>query len=215
MQQLNWSPRTELGAKVAKGELTSLDSILEKGFVILEPEIVDSLVPDMLNEVIYIGGSPGKGGGIRRTATRRTARMHKSGRRYKLTAMIVVGDEKGIVGLGVASSKEHRTAIEKALLAAKLNVIRVRKGCGSWECSCGGDHSIPFRTKGKAGSVTATLMPAPKGVGLVASNEAKKILRLAGLKDVWVATEGQTQTRINLINAIFQALKNMSRTKRM
>ncbi len=215
MAGLNWNPKTELGIKVAKGELTNLEDILERGFVILEPEIVDALVPDILNEVIYIGGSPGKGGGIRRTATRRTARMHKSGRRYKLTAMVVAGDGKGIVGLGVASSKEHRTAIEKALLAAKLNVIRVRKGCGSWECSCGGSHSIPFRVIGKVGSVTVTLMPAPKGVGLVASNEAKKILNLAGVKDVWVKTEGQTQTRLNLITAIFAALKNMSRTKRL
>jgi len=209
----DWIPKTDLGSRVLKGEFKSLGELLKKGLVILEPEIVDALVPDLKQEVIFIGGSPGKGGGIRRTATKRTARMHKSGRRFKLTAIVVIGDERGIVGLGKASSREHRTAMEKATMAAKLNVIRTRKGCGSWECGCGGEHSIPFKTAAKEGSVKVELLPAPKGVGIVASQAPKKILTLAGIKDVWVKTSGQTRTRGNLACAVFKALKNLNRTK--
>lgn len=208
-----WVPKTALGKEVLEGRYEDLRDILKNGLIILEPEIIDYLVPNLKNEIIYIGGSPGKGGGIRRTATKRTARMHKSGRRFKLTAMVIVGDENGIVGLGKASSKEHRIAIEKATTQAKLNVIRIRKGCGSWECSCDEDHSIPFKTEAKCGSVNVILLPAPKGVGIVANESVKKLLMLAGIKDIWVKTLGQTRTRINLLEAVFQALKNLNRTK--
>lgn len=213
MQKVEWIPRTDLGKKVVEGKFESLDQILDQGHDILEPEIVDAFIPDLKQEIIYIGGSPGKGGGIRRTATKRTARMHKSGRRYKLTAMMAVGDGERIIGLGKATSKEHRIALEKAAMQARLNVIRVRKGCGSWECACSGNHSIPFKAVAKSGSVKVEIFPAPKGTGIVANESVKKILNLAGIHDVWVKTEGQTATRTNLLSAVFQALKNLSRTK--
>lgn len=208
-----WIPKTKLGQRVLRGEFENLDDILKMGLTILEPEIVDTMIPDIKQEIIYVGGSPGKGGGIRRTATKRTARMHKSGRRFKLTSVIVVGDENGIVGLGMASSREHRIAIEKALSQAKINVIRVKKGCGSWECGCSGEHSIPFKSEVKYGSIHVKLLPAPKGVGIVADASTKKVLQLAGVDDVWVKISGQTGTRVNLIQAVFLALKNLNRTK--
>jgi small subunit ribosomal protein S5 len=212
-KETEWIPKTKLGNDVLAGNYKSLEEILEKGELILEPEIVDALIPDIMQEIVYIGGSPGKGGGIRRTATKMTARMHKSGRRFKLAAVAVVGNGNGIVGIGSAISKEHRTALEKAVKNAKLNTIRVRRGCGSWECGCGGEHSIPFKTKGKSGSVQVTLVPAPKGVGMVASDETKKILRLAGINDVWVKTAGKTSTRNNLVLAVFDAIKNLNKGK--
>jgi len=208
-----WIPKTVLGKKVVKGQYSSVEEILEKGELILEPEIIDHLIPNIKQEIIYIGGTPGKGGGSRRTATKKTARMHKSGRRFKLTALIVIGNENGIVGLGKASSREHRIAIDKANKQAKLNVIRVRRSCGSWECACSGDHSIPFQTEAKTGSVKVVLKPAPKGVGIVADSSTKKILQLAGIKDVWVQTYGCTGTRMNLALAVFGCLKNLNRTK--
>lgn len=208
-----WIPKTKLGHRILRGEFKTLEDVLKAGELILEPGIVDYLVPDIKHEIIFIGGTPGKGGGIRRTATKRTVRMHKSGRRYKLSSVVVVGNCDGIVGVGKASSQEHRTAIEKAIEQAKLNVIRVRRGCGSWECGCEGNHSIPFRTQGKCGSVRVELLPAPRGVGIVANDESKKILYLAGIKDVWMKTFGQTRTKTNLIYAIFDALKNLNRTK--
>jgi len=212
-EKKEWIPKTVLGKKVLKGEYSNVEEILKKGELILEPEIIDNLIPDLKQEVIYIGGTPGKGGGIRRTATKKTSRMHKSGRRFKLTSVIVVGNENGIVGLGKASSKEHRTAIEKATNQAKLNVIRVRRSCGSWECACSGDHSIPFQTEAKVGSVRTVLKPAPKGVGIVANEASSKILKLAGIKDVWVKTYGATATRTNLTFAVLEALKKLNRTK--
>jgi len=208
-----WVPKTKLGMEVVAGKYKSLSEIISKGEIILEPQIVDYLVPNLKEELIYIGGTPGKGGGIRRTPTKMTARMHKSGRRFKLTAVVVVGNEDGIVGIGKASSNEHRIAIEKAIQQAKLNVINVRRGCGSWECNCGRTHSIPFKTRGKSGSVEIILSPTPMGVGLVADDESKKILRLAGIKDVWSKTFGMTCTRINLAFAVFDALRNLSKTK--
>jgi small subunit ribosomal protein S5 len=212
-REVNWVPKTKLGKEVVEGKYENLEEILESGKVILEPGIVDKLVPDLEQEIIFIGGSPGKGGGIRRTATKRTARMHKSGRRFKLTAIVVVGDKKNLVGVGKASSKEHRTAIEKATTKAKLNMIRVRMGCGNWECACGGEHSIPFRTEAKHGSVRVILSSAPKGVGIVADRTTKKMLGLAGISDIWLKTYGTTGTRGNLVYAVFAALKNLNRTK--
>ncbi|MBI4021684.1 MAG: 30S ribosomal protein S5 [Candidatus Aenigmarchaeota archaeon] len=208
-----WTPRTDLGRAVQKGEITSVVDILNKGGVILEPEIIDALIPNLKEEVIYIGGSPGKGGGIRRTATKRTVRMHKSGRRYTLSAVVAVGDGLGIVGLGKAASKEHRTALEKATLQAKLNVIHVRKGCGSWECACGSSHSIPFRTEASCGSIRVALLPGPKGLGLVANPTVRQILSLAGIKDIWVKTSGNTGARGNLVYAVFDALNKLNGTK--
>jgi len=212
-RETDWIPKTKLGNDILAGKYKSIDEVLEKGELILEPEIVDAMIPDLMQEVIYIGGSPGKGGGIRRTATKMTARMHKSGRRFKLSALVVVGNGNGVVGIGRGISKEHRTALEKATKNAKLSVIRVRRGCGSWECGCGGNHSIPFRVTGREGSVIVTLLPAPKGVGIVASEEVRKILKLAGLKDVWVKTSGKTETRTNLAMAVFSALKNLNSGK--
>lgn len=208
-----WTPKTNLGKDVLKGKFKTIDDLLKSGELILEPEIVDYLIPDIKSEVIYIGGSPGKGGGVRRTATKRTVRMHKSGRRFKLTSVITVGNGSSVIGISKASAREHRNALEKALVQAKTNIIRVRKGCGSWECGCGGDHSIPFKTNAKVGSVEVELYPAPKGVGIVASVAAKKILTLAGVKDIWVKTRGQTDTRGNLAFATFEALKNLNRAK--
>jgi len=204
-----WVPKTSLGKDVAEGKIKSLDEIFESGKKIIEPEIVDKLVPNLKSELILIGGRTGKGGGIERIPIRITASMHKSGRRFRVSALAVVGNEDGLVGVGKGSSVEPRDAIEKAINKAKLNIIKIKRGCGSWECSCNQEHSIPYKTEGKSGSVRVILLPAPSGVGLVASDEAKKILRLAGIKDVWVKTFGDTRTRINLITAIFNALKNL------
>lgn len=212
-EKKEWIPRTQLGKRVMGGEFGSLDEVLGQGNLVLEAGIVDHLVPTLKEEVVLIGGSPGKGGGAKRTPTRRTSRMHKSGRRMKMTAMIAVGNGAGLFGIGKSGSRENRIALQRAVAAAKLNMTRVRLGCGSWECRCGGTHSIPFKVYGRSGSVRVRLLPAPKGVGIVASSEVKKMLQLAGIKDVWAKLDGQTSTRINLAQALFAALKALSGTK--
>ena len=206
---MKWTPRTNLGKDVMKGKVTDINKILEEGIKIKEYEIVDFLIPNLESELIFIGGRPGKGGGIERTPLRISAKMHKSGRRYTSTAFVVVGNKDGIIGVGKGRAKESRRAIDKAIKKAKLSLIKVPRGCGSWECGCGGSHSIPFKTEGKSGSVKVTLMPAPRGIGLAVDDETKKILSLAGVSDVWGNTLGNTGSRINLISAIFDALKNL------
>lgn len=208
-----WTPRTSLGKDVLAGKITDIETLFEKGIKITEPTIVDVLLPGISNEVILIGGSSGKGGGKRRTPSKRTTRMHKSGRRFRLSAMAIVGNGNGYVGLGTAHGPpgRHRDVIAKALAKAKLNIIPVRRGCGSWECACGTPHSLPFEVKGKSGSVHVALKPAPKGVGLVVMDEVKKVMRLAGITDVWCKSRGQTTTRANIIKAVFDALNKMNR----
>jgi small subunit ribosomal protein S5 len=210
-----WKPRTSLGKQVFEGKITSIEEILSKGERIKEPEIVDWLVPELKSEIILIGGRRGKGGGIQRIPIKITATMTKSGRRFRYSALMVVGNENGLVGVGRASSRETRVALDKALRRAKLNLIIVKRGCGSWECGCKKEpHSIPCKVKGLSGSVRAVLLPAPKGIGLVASDEVKKLLRLAGIKDIWVKTFGDTRTRTNVIYAVYNALKDLYRYER-
>lgn len=209
---VEWKPRTQLGKDVMEGRITSLDEIFTLGKQIKEPEILDKLLPGLRTDVIFIGSSPGKGGGGKKTPTKRTARMHRSGRRYKVSAFVVLGTA-GCLGVGKATAIEHRVAIQKATQNAKLNVIPVKLGCGSWECACGGSHSIPFEVSGKSGSVRIVLKPAPKGLGLCISNEAKKALDIAGVKDIWSKDYGQSRTRTNYIMAIYNAFKKMNKTK--
>ncbi len=206
----NWVPKTKLGKMVLRGEIKDIDEIFARGLKIREPEIVDYLLPNLKHELVLIGGTPGKGGGIRRTPTRRTARMHRSGRRYKISAFAIVGDENGHVGVGKGEGTTHAIAIEKAIKRAKLNLIPVARGCGSWECRCGEPHSIPARTSGKCGSVRVTLIPAPRGLGLCCGDELKKLLRLAGIKDIWSKSKGNTRTRMNFVLAAFDALKKLN-----
>lgn len=208
-----WVPKTELGKKILEGKITDIEYIFSEGLKISEPEIVDFLVKNINSEIVFIGGSAGKGGGIRRTSTKRTARMHKSGRRYSASALVIVGNGNGYVGLGFASgtSQQQRETIARAVGKAKLNIIPIRRGCGSWECACGEAHSIPFRVSGRSGSVAIDLKPAPKGIGLCVSEEVKNLMRLAGIKDVWSKTRGQTQSRINQVRAAFEALKKINK----
>jgi len=210
--QVEWIPRTELGKKVAAGEVTSIDDIFANGWKIKESQIVDRLLPDLRSEIIFMGGSPGKGGGIKRTPTRRTVRMHSSGRRYKISACAIVG-RPGYIGLGKATAKEHDVAINKAINFAKLSLIKVKRGCGSWQCGCGENHSVPIKIIGKEGSVKVTLIPAPKGIGLAIGEEEKKLMRIAGVKDIWSKTQGDTRRRLNYAKAIINAFKNTNKIR--
>jgi small subunit ribosomal protein S5 len=93
--------------------------------------------------------------------------------------------------------------------------MKITRGCGSFDCSCGQPHSIPVRVGGKCGSAEVVLMPAPQGTGLVAGDELKKILRLAGIKDVYSKTFGKTKTTGNLAKACMEALKKTNKIKNL
>lgn len=205
----NWNPKTEVGKRTKAGEIKDIDQILDKNLPILETEIVDILLPNMESILIMIGQSKGKFGGGKRSIWRQTQKKTCEGNRPKFTSVAVIGNKDGYIGLGVGKAKETVPAREKAIRQAKLNLIKIKRGCGSWECSCAGPHSIPFKVYGKCGSVEVELMPSPKGSSLRVEKECQKILELAGIKDVYSKTKGQTTTRLNLIKACFAALKQL------
>ncbi|RLJ01521.1 MAG: 30S ribosomal protein S5 [Candidatus Aenigmatarchaeota archaeon] len=188
-----WQPKTRLGMLVKEGHVTSIDEIFANNIPIKEVEIIDALLPDLKHEIINVNF---------------VQRQTDAGEVSRFQVTVVVGNENGYVGIGMGKAKQIRNAIENAIRTAKLNIIPVRRGCGSWECLCGEPHSIPFKVKGKSGSVEVVLLPAPKGVGLVAGDIAKVVLRLAGIKDVWTRTRGETRTAHNMAKAVYNALKN-------
>jgi small subunit ribosomal protein S5 len=196
-----WIPQTELGKKVKEGAVTSMSDVLRSSNRIMEIGIIDTLMPE-LNEKDY----------QEVLNVNMVQRMTDSGRRVKFSVVAVVGNKNGFVGLGEAKAGEVGPAIRKALDNAKINLIEVRRGCGSWECACGRHHSVPFKVTGKSSSVRVILKPAPRGLGLAVGDIGKKILTLAGVRDVWSFTEGQTQTTVNFAKAVFNALKQTTTT---
>jgi small subunit ribosomal protein S5 len=210
-----WKPKTELGRKVKNQEIKNIDEILDKGLKIMEPEIVDMLLPNLKVDFLLIGQSKGKFGGGKRKIFRQVQKKTSEGNKPSFAVYAVIGNEDGYVGVGYGKARETVPAREKAIIDAKKNIMKIRRGCGSWECGCKTNHSIPFKVKGRAGSVVITLIPAPKGAGLMVISSVAKILKLAGIKDVWSRTDGQTRTTINLIKACVNALKKLSETKIM
>ncbi|MEE9611506.1 MAG: 30S ribosomal protein S5 [Desulfatiglandales bacterium] len=198
MEIEEWTPTTKLGRMLKSGEITDISDIFRSGMPLMEVEIIDALLPDMQEEVIDIT---------------LVQRMHKSGRRVRFRATVAVGNMDGYMGLGNSVAKEVGPAIRKAIRNAKLNLIEIRRGCGSWECGCGTAHSVPFQARGSAGSVRVFLLPAPKGIGLVAGDVSKTLLKLAGITDVWSRTEGKTKTTINTAKATFKSLRETARIK--
>ncbi|ADT83090.1 30S ribosomal protein S5 [Thermococcus barophilus] len=195
-----WQPRTKLGMLVKEGQITDIHEVFRKGYQIKEPEIVDVLLPEVNarenQQVLDIA---------------LTVRMTDSGRRVRFRVLAAVGNRDGYVGLGIGHGKEVGIAIRKAINYAKMNIIEIKRGCGSWECRCKRPHSVPFAVEGKEGSVRVKLMPGPRGLGLVIGDVGKKILTLAGVKDVWSQSFGETRTTVNFAKAVFDALYNTNR----
>jgi len=205
-----WEPKTKLGRDVKDGKIKSVDEILEKGLKILEPEIVDSLIK-VQSDLISIGQSKGKFGGGKRRAWRQTQRKKKEGNVPSFSTLAVVGDENGHIGIGSGKAKETLPAKDKAIRKAKLNIMKITRACAGFDCNCSEIHSIPFKVSGKSSSVVVTLIPAPQGTGLVVADQLKKILKLAGIKDVYSRTSGKKRTTFNLVKACMKALEETNR----
>ena len=208
-QVSGWQPKTELGKKVRAGTITDIRKILRSGQKIMEAPIIDTLLPNLESDLLLIGQSKGKFGGGQRRVFRQTQKKTKEGNNPSFATYAVVGNKNGIIGLGYGKSKETVPAREKALRNAKLNIFEIIRGGGSWESTSDEPHSIPFAVSGKCGSVEITLLPAPKGKGLVCEKEVAKILALAGIKDVWSRTKGKTTSKINLVKATEKALRQL------
>jgi len=202
----SWVPRTKLGKDVKAKRIKNIDDILENKQKILEEQIVDALL-NLKSDLIFIGQSKGKFGGGKRRAWKQTQRKTKEGNIPTFSTLAVIGDENGHVGIGFGRAKETLPARDKAIRKAKLGVIKVERGCASFDCACDEPHTIPFKVEGKSGSVKIVLIPAPQGTGLVVASELKKVLNLAGIKDIYSKTFGSIRTTTNLVRACIDALK--------
>ena len=187
-----WVPRTRLGKMIQEGRITSIEEVFMAGLQVRESQIVDALIPDLQEEVININ---------------LVQKQTDAGEKSRFKAIVAVGNRDGYIGLGSGKASQVRNAIEKAAIDARLKIVPVRRGCGSWECGCGRPHSIPFQIEGKTGGVRVIFVPGPRGLGIVASEVSKVILGLAGVKDCWTRSYGSTRTIPSFAYAVFDALK--------
>ncbi|MBI5046200.1 30S ribosomal protein S5 [Candidatus Micrarchaeota archaeon] len=192
-----WQPRTSIGQKVKAGEITTLEEIISAGRPVLEPEAIDVLLPDLESENLQI---------------KTTQRVTDSGKRTKFRVVTVIGDKKGHVGLGVGKSDELKPAMDYAIRDAKKHMLSIKMGCGSWECKCMVKHSLASKTVGKEGSTLVILQPAPRGLGLASNDVVKKVLGIAGVKDVWSSMQGGSNV-YNMAVATMNALNNLNTIK--
>jgi small subunit ribosomal protein S5 len=181
---------------VLEGQIASVYEVFQEGHRIKEVEIIDVLVPELRDEVIDIN---------------LVQKQTDAGERSRFRAVVAVGNSDGLIGLGAGKAPRVRNAIENGIRDAKFNLYPIRRGCGSWQCDCEEPHTLPFKVTGKCGSVVVTLIPGPKGLGLVVGDNAKAILRLAGIRDCWSKTKGATQTATSFAMATFDALKETTR----
>ncbi|MFC6903794.1 30S ribosomal protein S5 [Halalkalicoccus tibetensis] len=193
-----WEPVTRLGRLVRDGEIETMDEALNSGLPLKEVEVVDQLLPGLEDEVLDIN---------------MVQRMTDSGRRVKFRCVCAVGNRDGYVGYAEGRDDQVGGAIQKAIGIAKLNIINVSRGCGSWECGCGRPHTVSLRTTGKAGSVEVDLLPAPRGLGLAGGETVRHVLELAGIEDAWTRSSGQTRTTVNFAKATFNALRNTAEAR--
>lgn len=187
-----WVPRTTIGKLVATDKITSMKEIYENGYRIQEAGIIKKLLPGIKTEVIDVGI-------VQKQTT--------NGEYTRFKALVAAGDENGWLGIGQGKSKQMRIAIEKATNQAYLNVSPVKLGCGSWECRCDQLHSVPFKVRGRGGSVTVEIIPGPRGLGLVAGGNIRNLLKLAGLKDAWTKSKGSTNTMTSTSRAVLNCLR--------
>jgi len=139
--------------------------------------------PEFKEKVVYVG---------------RVAKVVKGGRTFRFSVLVVVGDEKGRIGVGSGKASEVPEAIKKATDAAKKNLITVPVVNGT----------VPHEYTKKLGSSIVIIKPAPEGTGVIAGGAVRPVLELAGVKNVTAKTLGSRNSR-NVVLATVEALKEM------
>jgi len=139
--------------------------------------------PEFKEKVVYVG---------------RVAKVVKGGRTFRFSVLVVVGNEKGKIGVGTGKAAEVPEAIKKATDAAKKNLITVPIV----------DGTIPHEYDKKLNSSRVIMKPAPAGTGIIAGGAVRPVLELAGIKNVTAKTLGSRNSR-NVVLATIEALKEM------
>ncbi|PSN86819.1 30S ribosomal protein S5 [Candidatus Marsarchaeota G2 archaeon ECH_B_SAG-F08] len=193
-----WIPRTKLGKLVKEGKVASIKDILEYNMPIREYQIVDLLIPSLESKIIY---------------SDIVQRQTDAGEVNSYRVVTIVGNRSGFVGVGTGKARQLNDARQKSLIDAKLNITYVKRGCGSWECRCGTQHSLPNMVRGKSGSVELIVLPAPRGTGVVASDIVREVFSFAGISDAWVKSFGETRNRVNMAYAALDSLRKALKFK--
>ena len=128
----------------------------------------------------------------------RVTKVTKGGRHFRFSATVVVGNRKGLVGIGTGKANEVNDAIAKASKAANKNVFRV---------ALQDNRTIPHEATGKVGRAVVLVKPAKEGTGVIAGGAARAVLELAGVKDIVSKSLG-SNTQVNVAKATLEALKS-------
>ena len=131
----------------------------------------------------------------RLVGVQRVTKVTKGGRNFGFSAIVVVGDENGVVGQGLGKSKEVSEAISKAVEDAKKNLIRIPINKGT----------LPHEQKGKYGGARVFLKPASEGTGVIAGGAVRSVLESVGVQNVLSKSQGSSNPH-NVVKATFDAL---------
>lgn len=134
----------------------------------------------------------------RLVGVQRVTKVTKGGRAFGFSAIVVVGDKKGVVGYGLGKSKEVSTAIAKAVEDAKKNLVRIPLI----------GHTIPHQQEARYGGAQVFIRPASHGTGVIAGGTVRAVLESVGIQDILTKSKGSSNPH-NVVKATFKALLNL------